>query len=833
MELTVLSGNEEAMDISNKEYVYEVTYGTREAWNVMGTNRWIYGPLEDGTILGVTDAASNQGLYISYSYDNGVTWTTREKIPCTVGKITAMGGFGYDDVAKVLFIIAYIEESYTDSGVRELHIIKSTDQGETWEYVGQVENPNGFNLLTYTDIIQLSTYDGADGTNVDMVVTLSCTESTGTPVYSQVTAYTTDAGATWKLGEPLANPNTVPGHENGLSEGTIMEREDGVLVLLVRNQGEGIDHFAKAYSYDQGKTWTPIEDGDVYTVNTQPIFFDYNGNTMLSWGGNNMYGGTSRLRTPFSLAITYDGGETFVNIQDLYVKYSLQGMSHYTMHRITNQKVVIANDDTFLSCWMDLTDGQSLRTNMLLRVENFHDYYFKTKNAYDSFEHGTVKYEGWDTTAGTTSLAELATSGSFSMKLMDAVVTRSIPYFQDGTISMDIYVDGTATFNLDLQSAYTDVAKKGAPLGIQVVDNVVTFYGATAASGLTLNDGWNTLTFELDLDAETPTATLSLNGGEAKAMPVNAEVGNYICYITPMNTGVLYIDNVLVESDVDALNVYDANHEIPTESIVLDKEEATVEAGKEVTLTATVTPADTTDTIIWTSSDESIATVENGVVIALKSGTVIITATSGNASATCEITVVAGHIPEEDDNDCTTAVHCTICGEVTTEAKAAHTPETDDGDCTTDIKCSVCGKVTTKGNEAHTGGTATCKEKAECSVCGKEYGKLAAHKPEADDGDCTTDIKCSVCSEVTTKGNATHTGGTATCTEKAKCEVCGKAYGDLKEHQDADHDGLCDLCKEDAPATTGDETPLVLLAMIMLLSAVATVLIVTNRKKYF
>ena len=43
--------------------------------------------------------------------------------------------------------------------------------------------------------------------------------------------------------------------------------------------------------------------------------------------------------------------------------------------------------------------------------------------------------------------------------------------------------------------------------------------------------------------------------------------------------------------------------------------------------------------------------------------------------------------------------------------------------------------------------------------------------------------------EMTVKVNDGHTGGTATCTEKAVCEVCGKAYGepDPKNHTDLMH----------------------------------------------
>ena len=57
---------------------------------------------------------------------------------------------------------------------------------------------------------------------------------------------------------------------------------------------------------------------------------------------------------------------------------------------------------------------------------------------------------------------------------------------------------------------------------------------------------------------------------------------------------------------------------------------------------------------------------------------------------------IKGHIPNEDDGDCTTEITCSVCGMVTTEAAEAHIPNEDDGDCTTEITCSVCGTVTTE-----------------------------------------------------------------------------------------------------------------------------------------
>lgn len=57
------------------------------------------------------------------------------------------------------------------------------------------------------------------------------------------------------------------------------------------------------------------------------------------------------------------------------------------------------------------------------------------------------------------------------------------------------------------------------------------------------------------------------------------------------------------------------------------------------TLTATITPLNTTDELFWASSDETIATVIGGVIMPLKPGNVRITARCGIQSATCNVTV--------------------------------------------------------------------------------------------------------------------------------------------------------------------------------------------------
>lgn len=74
--------------------------------------------------------------------------------------------------------------------------------------------------------------------------------------------------------------------------------------------------------------------------------------------------------------------------------------------------------------------------------------------------------------------------------------------------------------------------------------------------------------------------------------------------------------------------------EINKESIVLET------IGETETLSATITPSNAVETVSWSSSDDSVATIdENGLVTGVSAGTATITATAGSVTDTCEVTV--------------------------------------------------------------------------------------------------------------------------------------------------------------------------------------------------
>ncbi len=162
--------------------------------------------------------------------------------------------------------------------------------------------------------------------------------------------------------------------------------------------------------------------------------------------------------------------------------------------------------------------------------------------------------------------------------------------------------------------------------------------------------------------------SLSINEGESLSMFKNNEkqltyttvpTGSYgVETWVSSDPSIVTVENGLLravdsgEADVTltingqsaSIHVTVSGEEIPATSVVLDKNTAEVEMGSTLTLVATTTPAVITDQAVWTSGDETIATVEDGVVtpVALGDTTITVTYREG-VSASCTVTVKAKH----------------------------------------------------------------------------------------------------------------------------------------------------------------------------------------------
>lgn len=119
--------------------------------------------------------------------------------------------------------------------------------------------------------------------------------------------------------------------------------------------------------------------------------------------------------------------------------------------------------------------------------------------------------------------------------------------------------------------------------------------------------------------------------GEGKFTSIPLKEANNIQQLRSyINARLTYVDsyiNSLVEP-------------IPCTAITLDKSTLSFTTADAQTLTATVTPTDTTNPIVWSVSPSGICSIENGVVTPItSSGNCIITATCGEKTATCNVNV--------------------------------------------------------------------------------------------------------------------------------------------------------------------------------------------------
>ena len=211
----------------------------------------------------------------------------------------------------------------------------------------------------------------------------------------------------------------------------------------------------------------------------------------------------------------------------------------------------------------------------------------------------------------------------------------------------------------------------------------------------------------------------------------------------------------------------------PATGITLNKSELTLTAGEDETLTATVTPEGSTDTVVWSSSKTDVATVDSatGKVTAVAPGEAIITATAGTKTATCKVTVNCGHasftlFPEKESN-CTEKgwdayKKCDLCGKLfdmsdnpLTEIPYRATNDNHDFDTTAwgykeaDGHAHVCSRNAAHHDAVvpHTAGPAATETTPQtCTECGFVMQPATGHvhadhltKVDKVDATCTTD----------------------------------------------------------------------------------------------
>ena len=218
------------------------------------------------------------------------------------------------------------------------------------------------------------------------------------------------------------------------------------------------------------------------------------------------------------------------------------------------------------------------------------------------------------------------------------------------------------------------VSWKSSDTGVATVDNsgkVTAVKAGSATITVTTTDGSKTATCSVTVTSKTISVTgvtldkteMELTEGESaqlKATVSPGDASDKSVKWTSSDEKVATVDNAGKVTAVApgtvkiTVKTTDGNKEtscsitvsadkIPVEEVSLDKNEVEIIMGESAQLTATVTPEDATDkSVAWSSSDESIATVdETGKVTALKVGsaTIKVKTTDGGKEASCDVTV--------------------------------------------------------------------------------------------------------------------------------------------------------------------------------------------------
>lgn len=205
--------------------------------------------------------------------------------------------------------------------------------------------------------------------------------------------------------------------------------------------------------------------------------------------------------------------------------------------------------------------------------------------------------------------------------------------FTIGDSNTSLLLDELSIYNValsadEIASAYQAMLRAKT---IKVLDDSINLaVGDTADTNANVYVYPNTI-------SEKYNVLISYATSDASIAEVNSSTGE----ITAKAKGTATITATAagIGSATVTVNVTDA---VPGTDITISESTATVKTGKTLSLSATITPENSTDNIVWSSDDETVATVsDRGVVTPVAAGTANITATIDGTgiSDSCAVTV--------------------------------------------------------------------------------------------------------------------------------------------------------------------------------------------------
>lgn len=221
---------------------------------------------------------------------------------------------------------------------------------------------------------------------------------------------------------------------------------------------------------------------------------------------------------------------------------------------------------------------------------------------------------------------ELKSSGGYTESQIRQVVDEVELCGMKGKVT---YISFSATF-LEYVKAYDEEARLGY---------IADITSSTINTANNLKNGKNEVFMDVNYTyiKDSKVALCMENDLPIEVWTVNDS--NVIKKLNPYISGVTSDNQIAGKILYDLYSTYTNTEYISATSITLNKTSLTFEELKTQTLTATVAPSNASGSVVWKSSNTSIATVSNGVVTPLKDGSCTITASIDSVNASCNITV--------------------------------------------------------------------------------------------------------------------------------------------------------------------------------------------------
>ncbi|MEG0750547.1 MAG: Stk1 family PASTA domain-containing Ser/Thr kinase [Oscillospiraceae bacterium] len=228
-------------------------------------------------------------------------------------------------------------------------------------------------------------------------------------------------------------------------------------------------------------------------------------------------------------------------------------------------------------------------------------------------------------------------SGEVTLYISKGTQTVTIP----DIVGMSSGEAKTTLRSLDLAVRQESVSEEA--FETNKVVNVSPVVGSEVESGSTVTIYVNTLTMSstvtvpkliglLHFNASTTITSFGLKKGAVTVVESSEPAGTVIKQ--SIEPGALVPTNTVIDLEV-------SSGEVPANGIIISSKTATVEVGKTVTLTATITPENASNKgVDWKSSDPTKATVAGGVVTGVATGSVTISANNHRGdTVSCTVTV--------------------------------------------------------------------------------------------------------------------------------------------------------------------------------------------------